>query len=60
MTEQPPDEASAPSPDPPPEREVRVDVEAFPRAGAMLAAIYLLGVAVIWLGPETKGKQLPD
>lgn len=38
----------------------RVEVEAFPRAGAMLAGIYLLGVAIIWLGPETKGKPLPD
>ncbi|WP_428304302.1 MFS transporter [Lacipirellula sp.] len=38
----------------------RVEVEAFPRAGATLAAIYLVGVAIIWLGPETKGKPLPD
>ncbi|RIK73951.1 MAG: MFS transporter [Planctomycetota bacterium] len=38
----------------------RVEVEAFPRAGATLAVIYLLGVVLIWLGPETKGKPLPD
>ena len=38
----------------------RVEVEAFPRAGATLAGIYLLGVALIWLGPETKGKPLLD
>jgi SHS family sialic acid transporter-like MFS transporter len=38
----------------------RVEVEAFPRAGATLAGIYLIGVALIWLGPETKGKPLPD
>lgn len=38
----------------------RVEVEAFPRAGATLAGIYLLGVAIIWIGPETKGKPLPD
>jgi hypothetical protein len=38
----------------------RVDLEAFPRAGAWLAAIYLIGVFIIWLGPETKGKPLPE
>jgi Sugar (and other) transporter len=37
----------------------RVEIEAFPKAGAMLAAIYLVGLAIIWLGPETKGKPLP-
>lgn len=37
----------------------RVEVEAFPKAGATLAAIYLIGVFIIWLGPETKGKPLP-
>jgi MFS family permease len=36
------------------------DLEAFPKAGAMLAAIYLIGVVIIWLGPETKGKPLPE
>ena len=38
----------------------RVEIEAFPKAGAWLAAIYLLGVVIIWLGPETKGKPLPE
>jgi len=38
----------------------RVEIEAFPRAGAMLAGIYLIGVAIVWLGPETKGMPLPD
>jgi hypothetical protein len=28
-------------------------------AGATLAAIYLLGIVIIWLGPETKGQPLP-
>ena len=32
----------------------------FPKAGSVLAAIYLLGVVIIWLGPETKGRPLPD
>jgi MFS family permease len=38
----------------------RVEVEAFPYAGASLAGIYLLGLFIIWLGPETKGKPLPE
>ncbi|HMP04797.1 MAG TPA: MFS transporter, partial [Lacipirellulaceae bacterium] len=38
----------------------RVEIEAFPRAGATLAGIYLLGLAIIWFGPETKGQPLPD
>lgn len=32
----------------------------FPKAGSVLAAIYLVGVAVIWFGPETRGKELPE
>lgn len=32
----------------------------FPKAGSLLAGIYLVGVFVIWLGPETKGKELPE
>lgn len=31
-----------------------------PKAGSALAVIYLIGVIIIWLGPETKGKELPD
>ena len=38
----------------------RIELDAFPKAGAMLAAIYLIGVVIIWLGPETKGKPLPE
>lgn len=38
----------------------RIAVDAFPRTGATLAAIYLIGIAIIWLGPETKGKPLPE
>jgi MFS transporter, SHS family, sialic acid transporter len=38
----------------------RVEIDAFPKAGASLAAIYLIGVVIIWLGPETKGKPLPE
>ena len=32
----------------------------FPKAGSVMASIYLVGVFVIWLGPETKGQELPD
>jgi MFS family permease len=32
----------------------------FPRAGTVLAGIYLIGVFIIWLGPETKGRELPE
>ena len=32
----------------------------YPKAGAAIALIYLLGMALIWLDPETKGRPLPD
>lgn len=38
----------------------RVEVEAFPRAGLWLSCIYLVGAALVWLIPETKGRPLPD
>jgi len=31
----------------------------YPQAGAMVTLIYLAGMGVIWLAPETKGKPLP-
>jgi hypothetical protein len=34
--------------------------DAMPNAGATLAGIYLVGLFIIWLGPETKGKPLPE
>jgi hypothetical protein len=37
----------------------RIEVDAFPNAGATLAGIYLVGALIIWLAPETKGKELP-
>jgi MFS family permease len=36
----------------------RIEVDAFPSAGAALAGIYLVGLFVIWFGPETKGQPL--
>jgi SHS family sialic acid transporter-like MFS transporter len=38
----------------------RIEIDAFSKTGATLAAIYLIGIAIIWLGPETKGKPLPE
>ncbi len=38
----------------------RIEIDAFPHAGASLAGIYLVGLFIIWLGPETKGKPLPE
>lgn len=32
----------------------------FAKAGSLMAVIYLLGIFVIWLGPETKGHDLPE
>lgn len=32
----------------------------YPRAGAIITLVYLLGMGLIWLAPETKGKPLPD
>ena len=32
----------------------------FPKAATALSAIYLVGMGIIWLGPETKGRPLPD
>ncbi len=31
----------------------------YPRAGAVISLIYLAGLGLIWLGPETKGRPLP-
>ena len=32
----------------------------FPKAASLMAAIYLIGIGIIWLGPETKGQPLPE
>lgn len=36
------------------------EVIGFPKAASILSLIYLVGVVIIWLGPETKGKPLPE
>ena len=38
----------------------RIALDAFPRAGATLAGVYLLGLILIWFAPETKGQPLQD
>jgi MFS family permease len=40
--------------------EARQAVDGPASAGATLAAIYLVGVLIVWLGPETKGQPLPE
>lgn len=35
-----------------------IETLAFPRAGATLATVYLLGLIAIWFAPETKGTNL--
>jgi MFS transporter, SHS family, sialic acid transporter len=32
----------------------------YPKAGATITLIYLVGLAIIWLAPETKDKPLPE
>jgi MFS family permease len=32
----------------------------FAKAGSVVAMIYVIGIVIIWLGPETKGKPLPE
>lgn len=32
----------------------------FPKAASVMCVIYLVGMAIIWIGPETKDKPLPE
>ena len=34
--------------------------KSYPRAGETIVLVYLLGMAMIWLAPETRGKPLPE
>ena len=31
----------------------------YAKAGAIITLVYLVGMVIIWLAPETKGKPLP-
>lgn len=39
---------------------MRLFDDSFPKAGSVMATIYLVGIVVIWFGPETKGQELPE
>ena len=32
----------------------------YARAGAVITLVYVLGLGLIWLAPETKGRTLPE
>jgi MFS family permease len=32
----------------------------FAKAGSVVAMVYLVGMVIVWFGPETKGKPLPE
>jgi MFS family permease len=38
----------------------RIAIDGLAKSCAALASIYLVGVIIIWFGPETKGKPLPE
>jgi hypothetical protein len=38
----------------------RVFKGSYPKAGAAISLVYLVGIFLIWWAPETKGKALPE
>jgi MFS family permease len=38
----------------------QAEMLSFPKAASVLSLIYLVGLVIIWFGPETKGKPLPE
>jgi SHS family sialic acid transporter-like MFS transporter len=32
----------------------------FPKAASVMAGIYVVGMGIIWLGPETRDRPLPE
>jgi MFS family permease len=34
--------------------------KSYAQQGAIVSSIYIVGMAIIWLAPETKGKPLPE
>jgi SHS family sialic acid transporter-like MFS transporter len=39
---------------------MKVFDNSFPKAASVMTVIYLVGMAIIWLGPETKDQPLPE
>jgi MFS family permease len=39
---------------------MKVFDDSFPKAATVMAAIYLVGLVIVWFGPETRGQPLPD
>ena len=34
--------------------------DSFPKAASVMAGIYVVGMVLVWFGPETKGRELPE
>ena len=39
---------------------MKVFDNSFPKAASCMCAIYIVGLVIIWLGPETKDQPLPE
>ena len=39
---------------------IKVFDNSFPKAASVMAAIYVAGLCLVWFGPETKGRELPE
>lgn len=39
---------------------MKVFDNSFPKAASVMAAIYVVGMFIVWIGPETRGKELPE
>jgi MFS family permease len=39
---------------------MKVFDNSFPKAASLMAGIYVFGMLLIWFGPETKGRELPE
>jgi len=39
---------------------MKVFDDSFPMAATVMASIYLVGMGIIWIGPETRGRPLPE
>ncbi|NBV25151.1 MAG: MFS transporter [Proteobacteria bacterium] len=39
---------------------MKVFDNSFPKAASVMTVIYVIGMCIVWIGPETKGKELPE